>query len=66
MRGGVMDKKQRITIKYSGKLNKDLDERIAGFFEFPPLNFEWIGQGYNHKKKLRDISFEREVGYERD
>ena len=53
--------KQQITIKYNGKLDKDLDERLAGLLEFPPLNFEWIGQGYDLQKKIRDISFEREI-----
>ena len=53
--------KQTITIKYDGKLDKDLDERLAGLLEFPPLNFKWIGQGYDLLKKVRDISFERKV-----
>lgn len=52
--------KQRITIKYNGELDKDLDNNLAGFLEFPPLNFQWIGQGYNLQTKMRDISFERE------
>lgn len=51
--------KQVVIIKYNGKLDKDLDERLAGLLEFPPLNFEWIGQGYDLQKKIRDISFER-------
>ena len=51
--------KQIVTIKYNGKLDTDLDERIAGLLEHPPLNFEWTGQGYDLRKKVRDISFER-------
>lgn len=57
--GGGM-KKQRITIKYNGKPDNEIDSRIAGVLEFPPLNFNWVGQGYNLKTKERDISFERE------
>jgi len=49
----------RIDIKYTGGLDKDLDERLAGLLEFPPCNFSWIGQGYNHKTNVRDISFEK-------
>jgi len=52
--------KQRIDIKYTGRLDKDLDERLAGFLEFPPLNFKWTGQGYDLNTNVRDISFERE------
>lgn len=50
---------QKLTIKYNGELDKDLGERLAGFLEHPPLNFEWTGQGYDLEKKVRDISFER-------
>lgn len=53
--------KQRITINYNGALDKDLDERLAGLLEFPPLNFKWLGQGYNLITNVRDISFERKV-----
>ena len=51
--------KQVITIKYNGKLDTELDERLAGLLEFPPFNFNWIGQGYDLRKHIRDISFER-------
>lgn len=52
--------KQIIRIKYNGPIDNELDERLAGLLEFPPLNFEWLAQGYNLETKTRDISFGRE------
>ena len=57
--------KQRITIKYTGKLDTNLDERLVELLEFPPLNFKWIGQGYDLVKNVRDISLEREIPNEK-
>lgn len=56
---GKAKTKQVITIKYNGKLDTELDERLAGLLEFPPFNFNWIGQGYDLRERMRDISFER-------
>ena len=54
-----LPKKITLTIKYIGKLDTELDERLAGLLEFPPFNFNWTGQGYNLGERIRDISFER-------
>jgi len=53
--------KQVLKITYNGPLSPEIDERIAGLVEFPPLNFNWVGQGYDMKKDIRDISFERVI-----
>jgi len=52
--------KQKLTIRYTGKLDTDLDARIAGLLEHLNPPFEWLGQGMDIKREVRDISFERE------
>ena len=52
--------KEQITIKYNSKPDDELDSKIAGLLLFPPFKFKWIGQGYDVKKNVRDIRFERE------
>lgn len=47
----------KIKIEYDGKPNKEIDSRIARVLEFPPLNFDWVGQGYDFTTKKRDITF---------
>ena len=57
---------QRIKISYNGKPDDEIDTRIAGLLAFPPLNFEWEGQGYNIKTGERDITFTREIKDDKD
>lgn len=51
----------RLTINYNGKPDVNIDSRLAAVLEHD-LGFEWIGQGYDLKKKVRDISFQRVRG----
>ena len=58
MKGAEM--KQTIRIEYNGKPDTELDSRIAGVLEFPPLNFKHLDQGYDCGTGTRDLFFERE------
>lgn len=53
------DLMQKITITYNGEQDDEIDTRITGVLEQPPLNFEWQGQGYDFKTNIRDLTFER-------
>ena len=50
--------KMKITIKYNGKPDENIDSRLAAVLKHD-LGFEWIGQGYDLKKNIRDISFQK-------